>query len=259
VDNNIYLFPTQANPNNIGLRNGPTSSGTNVNPGAGSLVLTGFVPVIALALAISPAVGTLTLTGFAPTVTIDTPVAPNVGTLTLTGFAPTLDKGILPGVGALTFTGFAPSITIDRPVAPALGQLTLSGFSPTVAIDLPISPNVGALVFTGLVPAVTVGGGDTAVTPNVGTLTVVGFAPTITVSSPTPSSSGVGAGIPFAKPSKKKSTDPVRAWVDYGPTLADLKADAAHQVVQTAQRTAEADDHDQLMVAMLTLLMDEDE
>ena len=161
VTNDIYLYATQTNPNDIGLTNGPSGSGTNVAPGAGSLLLSGFAPVIALAVAISPAVGALTLTGFAPTVTVDRPVAPAVGAMTLTGFAPTLDKGILPGVGALTFDGFAPSITIDRPVVPTVGAMTFDGLAPSVAVGMAVTPDVGSLTFDAFAPDVVVAGSET--------------------------------------------------------------------------------------------------
>ena len=77
------------------------SVGTSVNPGAGSLTITGYAPTVTQngPQSVNPGAGTLTITGYAPTVAqsgaLNTAVNPGVGSLTITGYAPTVARTTL--------------------------------------------------------------------------------------------------------------------------------------------------------------------
>lgn len=173
------------------------ASGTNtaVNPGAGTLSITGLAPTVVQSnnQAVAPGAGILAITGLAPSVTQSNNIsaAPGTGTLTITGFAPTISQPqtAAPGAGTLTITGFAPSVTqaINQAVNPGAGTLTISGFAPAItqSANQNINPGVGALALTGFAPAVAQSANQ-FIAPGAGTMVITGYAPTVTQATGSP-------------------------------------------------------------------------
>lgn len=99
------------------MRFAPAGS-NSVNPGAGSITLTGFAPVVAQSdnRAFAPGVANIAFTGYAPTITqaAGQSFNPGAAPITLTGFAPVVSQtgslAFIPGAASLTVTGFAPSV-----------------------------------------------------------------------------------------------------------------------------------------------------
>lgn len=124
---------------------------TTVTPGTGSLVLTGYAPIL----------------GFG--------ITPSTGTLTLTGYAPVLNLGLTPSTASLTLTGFAPTVTATANIAvtPDTATLTLTGYAPDVAAagSASVTPDTASLVLTGYAPTVTATSDEApAATPDTRTL-----------------------------------------------------------------------------------------
>jgi hypothetical protein len=148
-----------------------------VNPGVGTLVITGYAPTVArtAGLNLVPGTGVLTITGYAPVVaqSNNQAVVPGVGSLTITGYAPLVTKSanqnLIPGSGILTITGYAPTVSqsIGGSLLPGTGNIVITGHAPTVARTLAsnILPGSGILTITGHAPSVvrtTGGGGGTS-------------------------------------------------------------------------------------------------
>lgn len=163
-----------------------TSIATNV----GALTLTGQAPSVVVGTVLTPAVGSLTITGLAPSVVIGTVVTPGVGALTLTGVAPSLGSGIAAGVGSLTLSGFAP--VLNTSIAAGVGALTLSGLAPAANIGVNIQTGVGACTLSGFAPTIAVSDNKTAAS-GLGALTLNGLPPTVTASDNKSAAPGVGA------------------------------------------------------------------
>lgn len=178
------------------------ASNTAINPGVGSVAITGHVPTVAQTAnqSLTPSAGSIGITGYAPTISQPQSITAGGGTISITGYAPTITQGIttsiVPGVGALAITGYAPSIaqSANQFVAPGVGALTLSGYAPTLAqtANQAILPGAGVLVVTGYAPTVTQASSSPNLTPGAGQLTITGYEPTVTQSG--------GAGRPKRKP-----------------------------------------------------------
>lgn len=198
----------------------PTAAGvvdTPINPGVGSITITGYAPTIAQGAnqSILPAVGSLTIMGYAPTLaqTANQSVLPSAGSLAITGYAPSVSQphSVAPAAGIIAITGYAPTVTqatsssygvvhsyVSRgsqvivswlndglgaatgAIFPAAGNLTLSGHAPTVAqsANQAVAPGVGNLTITGYAPTVAQAVNQ-SISPAAGTLALTGYAPTI--------------------------------------------------------------------------------
>lgn len=172
------------------------AGGTNtaVNPGTGSIAITGYAPSIAQTAnqAITPNVGNIVITGYAPTISQPQAVNPGVGSLTITGYAPTVtqnvDTPVNPGVGTIAITGYAPAVsqTANQLITPDVGNIAITGYSPTVSqsANQAVTPDVGTITITGYAPIVQQAPASQNITPDVGTITITGYAPTVEQSSP---------------------------------------------------------------------------
>jgi hypothetical protein len=82
---------------------------------------------------VNPGVGTIAITGYAPSIaqTANQAITPNVGNIVITGYAPTISQpqAVNPGVGSLTITGYAPTVTqnVDVPINPGVGTIAITG------------------------------------------------------------------------------------------------------------------------------------
>lgn len=171
-----------------------TGTDTPVNPGVGTIAITGYAPSIAQTAnqAITPNVGNIVITGYAPTISQPQAVNPGVGSLTITGYAPTVtqnvDVPVNPGVGTIAITGYAPTVaqTANQSVLPATGTIAITGYSPTVSqsANQAVTPDVGTITITGYAPIVQQAPASQNITPDVGTITITGYAPTVEQSSP---------------------------------------------------------------------------
>lgn len=172
------------------------AGGTNtaVNPGAGTIAITGYAPSIAQTAnqAVAPGVGNIVITGYAPTISQPQAVNPGVGSLVITGYAPTVtqnvDVPINPGVGTIAITGYAPAVsqTANQSITPDVGNIAITGYSPTVSqtANQAVTPDVGTITITGYAPIVQQAPASQNITPGVGTITITGYAPTVEQSSP---------------------------------------------------------------------------
>jgi hypothetical protein len=151
-------------------------------------------------------------------------------------------------------------------ITTALGAASLAGFVPTVDVStgptLDITPATGDLATEGFAPVVTAVAATVDITPAVGVVAVVGFVPAVDVVAPVVfGTGGVGSGIPFAKPSKKLRAERRAVAVDYGPTLADIKAETyaeAKQRAATEWARIEAEQEEEDMVMILATLLGDD-
>lgn len=167
---------------------------TPVNPGVGTIAITGYAPSIAQTAnqAVAPDVGNIVITGYAPTISQPQAVNPGVGSLVITGYAPTVtqnvDVPVNPGVGTIAITGYAPTVaqTANQSVLPATGTIAVTGYSPTVSqsANQAVTPDVGTITITGYAPIVQQAPASQNITPDVGTVTITGYAPTVEQSSP---------------------------------------------------------------------------
>ncbi|WP_162588321.1 hypothetical protein [Variovorax sp. RA8] len=125
----------------VGFREAAGGGGTAVNPGAGTVAITGFAPSIAQPHSATPGTGAIALTGFAPTIGQPHSAAPGAGAVGLTGYAPTISQphSAVPGAGAIAITGYAPTVTQSgaQNVAPGAGAIVLTGHAPTVTQGSP--------------------------------------------------------------------------------------------------------------------------
>jgi hypothetical protein len=166
---------------------------TAINPGAGTLVITGAAPTVSQSVnqQVNPGAGSLAFTGYAPVILQPQSLTSGTGALVLTGYAPAVTQlagiAVNPGAGALTLTGYAPAIAQPRAISPSTGALTLTGYAPliTQAVNQQINPAVGNLALTGYAPTLTQSA-NTQLSPAAGTLAILGFAPSISqiVASP---------------------------------------------------------------------------
>lgn len=164
----LFLDPDEDDEALMFAAVGGGSSDTPINPGAGTLAITGYAPSVVQTAnqGVSPDAAALTITGYAPSVTQGntTNIAPDAAALMLTGYAPsiaqTANQSILPGAASLTITGFAPAVaqTDNHAANPGAGALVITGYAPTITQQT-ASPNL---------------------TPGAAALAVVGYAPTIT-------------------------------------------------------------------------------
>jgi hypothetical protein len=163
-------------------------------PGAGTITLTGFAPAVVQNAQVNPGVGSLVLTGYAPTIAQPQTASPGVGTITLTGYAPAVvqNTNVAPGVGSLAITGYAPSISQPQTAAPGVGTVTLTGYAPTVVQNAAVAPGVGSLSITGYAPAVVQ---NTNVAADVGTLAITGYAPSLAQTANQAIAAGVGSVV----------------------------------------------------------------
>lgn len=168
--------------------NGSAPIDTPVNPGVGTIALTGYAPTLAQTAnqAIAPGVGSIAITGYAPTVVQHNGMAlvPGVGTIAITGYAPTIAQpiAVAPGVGSLAITGYAPTTarTANKAVVPGVGSLALTGYAPSVAQSAAgnVQPGAGSIALTGYAPMVS-RSSALALTPGVGSVALTGYAPSI--------------------------------------------------------------------------------
>ena len=203
---------------NIDTLEASGGTNTNVDPGAGSLTVTGQQPALSASDNVTeePGAGSLTLTGYAPsrasgfllqgyapTVSIDAGDAnhtatPGAGSLTVTGQTPTIDRTenhiVNPGVGSLTITGYAPSLFIQFIATPAQYDLTLDGLTPTIVwTDNHIrGPPVGSVSLTGYAPTID-RTENWIVTPDVSSLTLTGLVLTLDAGANIIEEPGVGS------------------------------------------------------------------
>lgn len=162
-----------------------------ITPNVGNIVITGYAPTISQPQAVNPGVGSLVITGYAPTVTqnVDVPVNPGVGTIAITGYAPTVsqtaNQSILPAVGNVAITGYAPAVSQPLAVNPTVGTLAITGYAPTIAqsVGTSVNPDVGSITITGYSPTVAQSASQSLV-PDVGLIAITGYAPTVKISSP---------------------------------------------------------------------------
>ena len=188
-----YPYSLEAKPSRIFAA---AAGGTNtaVNPGTGSIAITGYAPSIAQTAnqAVAPDVGNIVITGYAPTISQPLAVNPAVGSISITGYAPTVtqnvDFPVNPGVGTIAITGYAPTVsqTANQSILPAVGNVAITGYSPTVAqsANQAVLPNVGSLAITGYSPIVQQAPASQSLVPAAGTITITGYAPTVDQSSP---------------------------------------------------------------------------
>jgi len=170
-------------------------AGITVNPGTGSLSVTGEVPLTLVPLSVAPDEVDLVVTGVIPTLdqTANHARAPPTGSLPLAGVVPSLYGGtpIEPSAGSLTLTGYAPSVDIiSQSVDTLTGSLTLEGYqsynyggpglrligyepSVTIAGQL-VFPGSGALSLSGLIPFLPT---NATVEPVVSAISVTGLVP----------------------------------------------------------------------------------
>lgn len=174
------------------------ASGTDtpVNPGIGSLVITGYAPTIAQPQTSNPGVGALTLTGFAPTIAQPQTAAPGVGSLTLTGYAPSIVQGqnVNPSAGTITITGYAPDIAQPQSAAPGVGTIAITGYAPSIAQPLAVAPGAGSISFTGYSPSVAQTANQ-AVLPGAGAVAFTGYAPSLAQTANQTVTAGAGTGV----------------------------------------------------------------
>lgn len=146
------------------------STDTPINPGAGTLTLTGYAPSVTQSAnqSLTPGAGSVAITGYAPTISQPQAITAVAGTVTITGYAPTVTQAagqtITPGTGALTLTGYAPVLaqTANQFIVPASGTVAITGYSPTItqASSSPnITPDVGNIAIAGYAPIVMQSGG----------------------------------------------------------------------------------------------------
>lgn len=197
VTSSFAVSPGASNGGTItfAIKEAAAGGGTAVNPGVGTVAITGYAPSIAQPQTASPGVGTVTLTGYAPAVTQGTNVAPGVGSLTITGYAPSIaqPQTAAPGAGSLALTGYAPSVVQNTQVAPGVGSVSIAGFAPTVKQQYYVLPGAGSVAFTGYAPTVAQTANQ-AVNPGAGSLALTGYAPTVVQASAS-LSVDAGAGL----------------------------------------------------------------
>lgn len=130
--------------------------GVDVSPGAGSLVITGFLPVLNPSGEVRPGLGALVVTGAAPVISTTQSVTPGRGRLSISGGVVNVFSGIVlePGGGSLEIDGLLPivysiSATISSQVAALAlieppSPVVLAGQLATLIVAEPPPPPVNA-------------------------------------------------------------------------------------------------------------------
>jgi len=196
-----------------------SGGGTAVNPGAGSIALTGYAPTLAQ--------------------TANVALVPGAGSLAITGYAPAVTQGgsqsVGPGVGSIAITGYAPTIAQPHAVAPGVGSIALTGYAPTLAqtANQALTPGAGSIALTGYAPTVTQAALSQSLVPGVGTLTITGYAPTVVQTGQQKNS----AGFPYKKLPRMVWEQPPRVViVQKSPEQSEIPPAAKHGIVQTIER-----------------------
>lgn len=111
---------------------------------------------ISKTIPVNPGSGSITLTGYDPTVTTVSAglISPLSGSITLTGYAPTSSKGFYsyPASGSVSLAGAAPTVTVQVNSAPGAGAVTLTAYPPSLSIGYSSSPSAGSITLTGYAP-----------------------------------------------------------------------------------------------------------
>lgn len=156
--------------------NETSSAGTSLTPTVGSVVFTGYVPVVTVGTTVAPGTGSIVATGYAPVISGAISLAPGSGSVVFTGFAPTVTAGtvLTPAAGSIVATGQGPFV--NQSLLPAAGSIIATGHAPVVAVGTTVAPGAGSILATGFAPAVTWG---VTVAPGAGSIVTTGFAPTI--------------------------------------------------------------------------------
>lgn len=155
-----------------------TQVATSLTPGAGSAVVTGFAPTVAVGTSLIPGAGSVVVTGFAPTVAAGNSLAPSAGSVAVIGFAPIVTAGnsLTPGAGSVVVAGQTPVVAFGISLVPAAGSVVLTGAAPDAAPGIALTPDAGAIAVTGFAPDVAEGD---LVTPDAGSLAITGYVPDI--------------------------------------------------------------------------------
>lgn len=218
------------------------ASGTDtpVNPGVGTLSLTGYIPSVAQSAnqSLTPGAGSISITGYAPSISQPQAITAGAGALTLTGYAPTVTQGIttniVPGAGALNLTGYAPSIaqSANQNVMPSAGSLSIGGYAPAIAqtANQSIAPAPGSLTLMGYAPTVAQALASPNLVPEVGALSITGYAPTVEQRAPITKIGGDDA------PRHDEEDERVEVWEKRAPT--PRRDDSLDKVIREAYAKA---------------------
>lgn len=158
------------------LLNAPSAQGADVDahPGAGSVAITGRVPVINAGATAAAGAQSVVLTGQAPTVVADANVEPSAGSIALSGLAPALvsDEIIAAGAGSLSITGYAPATANDIEATPDSQAVVITGYVPDVSADHVLEAGATALSIAGLAPTLLI---SSIVVPDAQALSITGY------------------------------------------------------------------------------------
>jgi hypothetical protein len=151
---------------------------TAVNPGVGSVAITGYAPTLTKSASILPSAGLVTLTGYAPSVSQFLVIAPSAGSIALTGYGPTIFQlvNVAPTAGSMAFAGFAPTLTQPVGLAPSNGPMTIAGYAPALTQLSGVIAGSGSLALAGYAPTLAQ---PHAVNAAIGSLSVAGQTPSI--------------------------------------------------------------------------------
>jgi hypothetical protein len=192
-------------PDSFQIQGGVSAgANTDVNPGAGSLTITGYAPTVTQTLAAGYQFavvhdyrtrGSVAVNAWIPVNPIASAINHSYrgrGSIGANGWdyvVPVFtasNTDVAPGAGSITFTGYAPSIAqgANQSILPGVGSLTITGYAPTIAqgANQAVSPGVGSLAITGYAPTLAQTANQ-AVSPGAGSLTITGYAPTVAQSS----------------------------------------------------------------------------
>jgi len=166
-----------------------------VTPGAGSIVLTGQIPISLKAELGQPTAGTVAITGQIPALDISLDIPVGAGAVVLTGQTPVSSLGLFafPANGSVILTGQTPvsklDITINVPTAGGWGQggwgepawggegsPKITGQIPIAQIGTTAIPGAGSIVIAGQVPVPLIA---VLFQPGVGSIVLTGFAPSL--------------------------------------------------------------------------------
>lgn len=170
---------------------------TAVNPGPGTITLTGPAPSISQLVALPLEAGIIALSGPAPTVVrSENVIIFGEGTITLDGPAPTVAQSDRPNPGPafITLEGPAPDVDQTTSGSPGPGVINLVGPAPTIAQSVNqiiLLPGAGVITLQGPRPTVTITTGGRTVDLLPGIILLQGPFPTVTQSA-----NGVVPGTP---------------------------------------------------------------
>ena len=150
-----------------------------IEPGSGSIAVTGQAVTVVNNVDVDVANATATLVGQVPEIKIFVNISSGFATVTANGFVPNIDLPVevLPDVASLTISGQVPVSSLPIYTSPDATIVDVSGNIPVVDLPVNVSPDAVSLTMSGNVPVISLPISDDIIPIDNAILTIAGKSP----------------------------------------------------------------------------------